>query len=139
MCSIDLQKARNSVDRELLWEVLTRSGAPTKMLTIIRNFHEGMRVSVFTEDGEHSEWFDDKQGLRHGCVPQPPLFNVFFAAALQAVLVRFSKDEAIVRDLVQLNDAGKVGAEEQEPLACMRRAVWGMLYADDAGIVSRVG
>ena len=27
--------------------------------------------------------------------------------------------------------------EKQEPLACARRAVWGMLYADDAGIVSK--
>ncbi|MEP5378883.1 MAG: reverse transcriptase domain-containing protein, partial [Hyphomicrobiales bacterium] len=38
MCFIDLQKAYDSVDRELLWEVLTRLGVPTKMLTIIRNF-----------------------------------------------------------------------------------------------------
>ena len=49
----------------------------------------------------------------------------------------FSKDEAIVGDLVQLNDAGVVGIEEQEPLACVRGAVWGMLYADDARIVSK--
>ena len=43
----------------------------------------------------------------------------------------FCKDEAIARDLVQLNDA-----EAQEPWACVRRAVWRMLCADDAGIVS---
>ena len=47
--------------------------------------------------------------------------------------------EAIVRDLVQLNDAGVVGTEEQQPLACVQSAVWGMLYADVAGIVLEVG
>ena len=67
----------------------------------------------------------------------PLLFDVFFAAALHVVLVRFSKDEDIVRGLVQLNDAGVVGTEEQEPLACVRRALRAMLYADDPGIVSK--
>ena len=40
--------------------------------------------------------------------------------------------------MVQVNDDGVVGTEEQEPVACVRKAaVWGMLYADDAGIVSK--
>ena len=30
-----------------------------------------------------------------------------------------------------------LGTQEQEPLACVRRAGWGVLYADDAGIVSK--
>ena len=34
----------DSVDRELLGEVLTRSGVPTEVLVIIRNFHEGVHA-----------------------------------------------------------------------------------------------
>ena len=37
----------------------------------------------------------------------------------------------------QLNDVGVIGTEEQEPLARVLRADWGMPYADDAGIVSK--
>ena len=62
---------------------------------------------------------------------------MFFAAAIHVLRVCFSQDEAIVRDLVQLSDAGVVRREEQEPLSRVRRAVWGMLYADDTGIVSK--
>ena len=91
-----------------------------------------MRARVRTDDSEHSERFDVTQRLRDGCVL---LSNVFFGAALRVVLVRFSKDEAIARVLVRLNDAGVVGTEEQEPLACVRRALWGILYADVAGNV----
>ena len=54
-----------------------------------------------------------------------------------AVVVRFSEDPDIVRDLVHLEDLEENAAGvSSDPLACVRRAVWGMLYADDAGIVS---
>ena len=63
MCFIDLQKACDSVYRELLWVVLARFGVPEKMFTVIRRFHEDMRARVRTDDGEHSEWF----GVTQGC------------------------------------------------------------------------
>ena len=63
MCFIDLQKAYDSVDRELLlWKVLTRFGVPAKVPAVIRQFHDGMRARVRTDDGEHSEWYDVTQG-----------------------------------------------------------------------------
>ena len=47
---------KSPVDRELLlWVVLARFGVPEKMLTVIRQFHEGMRARVRTDDGAHSE------------------------------------------------------------------------------------
>ena len=54
MCFIDLQKAYDSVDRELLWVVLARFGVPEDMLTVLRQFHEGMRARVRTDNGDHS-------------------------------------------------------------------------------------
>ena len=113
VCFIDLQKAYDSVDRELSWEALTLPGVRTKMLRIIRNFLDGMRARVRTNDGAHSEWFDGTQGLRQGCfLSRLLLLNVFFAAALHAVLVRFSQ-EAIVRDFVPLSDAREFRTENQ--------------------------
>ena len=97
VCFIDMQKAYDSVDRELLWQVLTCFGVPAKMLTVTRHFDDGMRACIRADDGEHSESFDVAQGLRQGCVLSLLLFNVF-TAAIHVVLVRFSEDEDRVKD-----------------------------------------
>ena len=66
MCFVDLQKAYDSVDRELLWKVLARAGVPEEMTAVIRQFHDGMQAQVRMDDGELSDWFEVTQGLRQG-------------------------------------------------------------------------
>ncbi|CAB1097412.1 unnamed protein product [Ectocarpus sp. CCAP 1310/34] len=46
MCFVDLNKAYDSVDREMLWKVLARAGIPAKLIEVIRQFHDGMRARV---------------------------------------------------------------------------------------------
>ena len=136
MCFIDLQKAYDTVDRTLLWQVLTRIGVPPQMIAVIRQFHDGMRACVRPDDGVCSNWFELEQGLRQGWVLSPLLFDIFFAAVLNVVLQRFSEDPAILTELVHRKERstsiGPVPAMDY-----VLRAVWGMLYADDACIVSR--
>ena len=136
MCFIDLQKAYDTVDRTLLWQVLTRIGVPPQMIAAIRQFHDGMRACVRPDDGVCSDWFEVKQGLRQGCALSPLLFSIFFAAMLNVVLQRFSEDPAILAELAHMREPStSIGPESTMDYA--RRAVWGMLYADDACIVSQ--
>ena len=57
--------------------------------------------------------------------------------ALLVALERFSKDEGVLADPIHLQEEqpSKVGPETT--LEFVRRAIWGMLYADDACSVSR--
>ena len=136
MCFIDLQKAYDTVDRILLWQVLTRITVPPQMMVVIRQFRDGMRACVRPDDGVCSDWFEVEQGLRQGCVLSPLLFNIFFVAVLNVVLQRFSEEPAILAELVHLKEPSTSTGPEPA-MDYVRRAVWGMLYADDACIVSR--
>ena len=100
MCFVDLQKAYDSVDRELLWKVLVRADVPSVMIDVIRQFDDVMRARVRMDDGKLSKWFEVTQGLRQGCVLSPLLFNIFFAAVMEVILQRFSEDDTILEDLV---------------------------------------
>ena len=135
MCFVDLQKAYDTVDRTLLWQVLTRIGVSPQMIAVIQQFHDGLRACV-RPNGLCLDWFEVEQGLRQGCVLSPLLFNIFFAAVLNVVLQRFSEKPAILAELVHLKEPSTSMGPEPA-MDYVRRAVWGMLYADDACIVSR--
>ena len=57
VCFIDLTKAYDSVDRTLLWTVLARFGVPQNMISVIRQFHDGMRACLRLDDRVYSRWF----------------------------------------------------------------------------------
>ena len=64
----------------------------------------------------------------------PLLFNIVCAAVLSIVIERFSEEPAILAELVHLKGPStSVGPEPA--MDYVRRAVWGMLYADGVCMV----
>ena len=137
---IDLTKAYDSVDRTLLWTVLARFGVPQIMISVIRQFHDSMRACVRLDDRVCSRWFAVEQGLRQGCVLAPLLFNIFFAAVINVASTRFRADKGIMDGLVHLRKKRGAGGRGKATVgeSVLATPLWGMLYADDAGVVSQL-
>ena len=66
----------------------------------------------------------------------PLSFNIFFAAVLNVVLQSFSEIMVIFTKIMHLKEP-PTSMGVKPAMDCVRRAMWGILYADDACIVSR--
>ena len=140
VCFIDLAKAYASVDRTLLWTVLARFGVPQFIISVIRQFHDGMRACVRLDGRVCSRWFAVEQGLRQGYVLAPLLINIFFAAVIKLASTRFKADKGIMDALVHLRKKRGAGGRGEATVkeSVLATPLWGMLYADDAGVVSQL-
>ena len=139
VCFIDLTKAYDPVDRTLLWTVLAHFGVPHNMVSVIRQFHDVMRACVRLDDRVCTRWSAVEQGLCQGCVLAPLLFNIFFAAVMNVASTRFKADKGIMDALVHLRKRRGAGGrgEATAGKSVLATPLWGMLYADGAGVVSR--
>ena len=75
---IDLTKAYNKVNREILWKILRLYGLPEEIVVVIVEFHEAARA-VLQLNGEISPTLISlNRGLKQGSVLSPTiLFNIF--------------------------------------------------------------
>ena len=60
---VDLSKAFDTVSRDGLWKIMSKFGCAHKLITVVRQFHEGMQALVL-DDGEPSESFPVSNGVK---------------------------------------------------------------------------
>ena len=70
-------------------------------------------------------------------MPAPLLFNIFFAAVINVAPARFKADKGIMDALVHLRKTRGAGGRGEATVgkSVLATPLWGMLYADDVGIV----
>lgn len=59
---------------------------------------------------------------------------MFFASVLHIIVMRFRRGKGITANLNHFEEDGMGG--ETERIACFRKVVFGVLYADDADVVT---
>ena len=91
--------------------LLARFGVPHIMISVIRQFHNGLRACVRLDDRVCSGWFAVEHSLREGCVLAPLLFNIF-AAVINVASTRFKADKGIMDALVHLRKKRGAGGRK---------------------------
>ena len=109
------------------------------MISVSRQFHDGMRACVRLDNRVCSRWFAVGQDLRQGCVLAPLLFDIFFAEVINVASARFKADKGIMSALVHLRKKKGAGGRGEATAgeSVLATSLWGMLYADDGGVVSQ--
>ena len=102
------------------------------LLSIIKSFHDGME-GIVQVDGNFSEPFKIKSGVKQGCVLAPTLFGIFFSMMLKHAfgtategIHLHTRSDGKLFNMSRLKALTKV----------QRRLIRDMLFADDAAVVA---
>ena len=126
----------------VVWrETFREISRPQNMISVIRQLYDGMHACGFDGRVIFSGRFAVEQGLRQGCVLAALLFNIIsFAAVINGAYTPFEADKDIMGALVHLKKKKGAGGRGEATTAgesALATLLWGMLYADDAGVVSQ--
>jgi endonuclease/exonuclease/phosphatase family metal-dependent hydrolase len=132
-CFVDLKKAYDKVDRDVLWRVLERRGFPPRFLRLIQGLLIGSTAKVRI-NGKLSEEFKLERGLKQGSVFSPLLFNLFFGAIVQEVCRRLNREG--LRLKMRLNGNIFNLSQYDSIRNCIDVMLTELLFADDAELVA---
>ena len=76
---VDLTRAFDTVNRDLLWNILRKFGCPPTFIAMLQRFHTGMCAQVVMA-GSQSSSFPVEVGVKQGCVLAPIIFNLLLVA-----------------------------------------------------------
>ena len=129
---VDLTKAFDSVCREGLWRIMAKFGCPQKLITMVRQFHDGMMASV-QDQSASSASFSVTNGVKQGCVLAPTLFSMMFSAMLQHA---FTDDSNGIKYNCRF-DGGLFNLRRlQAKTKIQTRTVCELLFADDSALAA---
>ena len=135
---VDLKKAFDTVDRQLLFLILERYGCPPTYMKIVRALHTNNTAAVRVGN-EVSDPFDVTMGVKQGCVLAPILFNIFMVAV--AHLASSIQTADTVFPGIKLNYRFDGGVFNLQRLKARTKisstAIRDLQYADDAAIVAQ--
>lgn len=132
MVFIDFTKAFDTVNRDCLWKILQTYGCPPKLISMIKQLHNGMQAQV-NLNGSISTAFPVAQGVKQGCVLAPTLFALYLTAVLE--LCPAANDEGI--HMKTRSDGGLFNVSRLRASTKVRKICAAeLLYADDSALVA---
>ena len=124
----DFRKAFDTVDREMLWKVLSVFGCPDYFVKIVKKFDTGTKGRVAV-GSDVSEEIQMSHGIKQGCVLAPAQFTLFLTVVL--VILHQSVSEGVyirTREDVKLFNLAILKTKTKNCL----RPITELLFTDDS-------
>ena len=103
---IDFKSAFDTIWRKALWKMMISFGIDEKIVRIIENLYKDTECAVVI-DGNITQWFSVKVGVRQGCLLSPNLFNIFLDFVMdeiQSIPIDFHLHERLSCDIRYADD-----------------------------------
>ena len=121
---LDIEKAYDTVNREILWEIMRRVGIEEKTIRIIGSLYENS-TDVFYMGNIEVKEVRSKRGLRQGCTLSPLLFSLYmeeFTRRMKATKIGIKVGEETLTLLLFADDVILL-AEKPEDLQILLNEV----------------
>ena len=130
---IDLAEACDPVKRSLLWTALARFGVSQNIISVIRQFHDGMRACLVLRVVRCGT--SSSSTVRSRASPVQRLLR----GDINVAYTRFKANKDIMDDLVHLRKTKGVGVRGEATAgeSALAMQIWGMLYAEGVVAVSQ--
>lgn len=132
---IDLTKAFDTINRDMMFIVLAKIGCPPTFIQMIRQFHQDTLARVISS-GESSDYFPVNVGVKQGCVLAPILFNTYLIAVTHNYYQQTSPDHGI--NIKHRFDGSLFNLRRfNARTKCQNTAILELQYADDAAAIAK--
>ena len=129
---VDLTKAFDTVNRNLLWKILAKIGCPPTFVHMFTELHRNMKARV-NFNGQLSDELAVDNGVKQGDIPAPTLFSIFFAVLLSYAFEDYDKGVPLrFRTTGKVFNLRRFNAKSKTFEALFRE----LLYADDADFLA---
>ena len=126
---VDLVKAFDSVNREMLWQVLLKMGIPSALINVIEKMYRGVEVTCDVNGVNLS--FPSKSGVKQG----DPLAPILFLFAIQAALESMDKQWPVRKPTLEWSQSGGRLSTRVTGKSLVALEFNRSLFADDAAFI----
>jgi hypothetical protein len=125
---MDLVKAYDKVNHNLMWSILYKLGVPNIFLSLVKNLYYD--VNVFTNENMEDS-FKFCNGLKQGSILSPLLFNIFFGVVINAINIKIKKMgiSLIFKKDIDIFDIPNIKKNKYDKVKEFN--LWNILFADD--------
>ena len=126
---VDLVKAFDSVNRDMLFQILSKFGIPESLITVIKKLYTDNKVT--TRAGKEKVTFDYTSGVKQG----DPLAPALFLFVIQATCVYMDKKWTFRKPPLSVADEGYLNKRVANKKRLSPFHFYRSLFADDAAFL----